>query len=132
MLVLASDGRTNLTGRAKLAALEGRFGRRGFDEVCNSHVDLPIWRACRQAILVDPPRALARKVAGEDSGHRVITAGARRTGPRAVLRAMRPYQWPKNLLVALPLLTAHRFQEPQLLIWLLLAFLAFCLVSSGV
>ena len=41
--VLASDGRTNLRGRAKAARLVERFGEGGFDYAGNSSVDLPVW-----------------------------------------------------------------------------------------
>jgi 4-hydroxybenzoate polyprenyltransferase len=48
----------------------------------------------------------------------------------AVLRVMRPYQWVKNLLLALPLLMSHRWQAPNLLN-VALAFVAFSLCASS-
>ena len=50
---------------------------------------------------------------------------------RAVVRALRPHQWAKNVLVALPLLLAHRATEPGLLAGTVLAFVALCLCASG-
>lgn len=47
------------------------------------------------------------------------------------LRLMRPEQWPKNLLVALPCLAAHRL-EPAALVQTLGAFVALCLASSAI
>ena len=47
-------------------------------------------------------------------------------------RALRLHQWPKNLLVLVPLLTAHRLLDPQALRIGALAFVAFCLVASAV
>jgi phosphoserine phosphatase len=59
--VLASDGRVNLSGRRKLAALERRFGWRGFDYAGNAAVDLHLWRHANAAIVVtSSPRFLAR------------------------------------------------------------------------
>lgn len=50
---------------------------------------------------------------------------------RAVVRALRPYQWTKNLLVFLPLVTAHRLTEAALLGEAALAFVALSLCASG-
>jgi decaprenyl-phosphate phosphoribosyltransferase len=50
----------------------------------------------------------------------------------APLRAMRPRQWVKNVLVAAAPLAAGRIFETAVLINVGLAFLAFCLVSSTV
>lgn len=52
--------------------------------------------------------------------------------PVAVLEALRPYQWLKNLLVFVPLVAAHRLGEPALLLQALQGFVAFCLCSSAV
>ena len=67
--VLASDGQTNLRGRAKGARLAERFGERQFDYAGNSRVDLPVWGRARRAIVVNARRGLAEKAA------RVTTLG---------------------------------------------------------
>jgi 4-hydroxybenzoate polyprenyltransferase len=46
--------------------------------------------------------------------------------------AMRPAQWVKNLLLLLPLATAHLLRDPARLRAGLIAFAAFCLCASGV
>ncbi|MBU6409251.1 MAG: apolipoprotein N-acyltransferase [Verrucomicrobia bacterium] len=51
--VLASDGRINLRGRNKLAALTAKFGARGFDYAGNSRADLAVWQGARQAVVVN-------------------------------------------------------------------------------
>lgn len=50
---------------------------------------------------------------------------------RAAARALRPHQWAKNVLVALPALMAHRVAEPDLLLRVALAFVALSLCASG-
>src|ERR671911_757933 len=50
----------------------------------------------------------------------------------APLRAMRPRQWVKNVLVAAAPLAAGRLFESQVLVDVALAFVAFCLVSATV
>lgn len=55
-----------------------------------------------------------------------------RSGLRIYLKPLRPQQWLKNLLVFVPLLAAHRFDDIGLIGKLLLAFCSFCcLASSG-
>jgi len=76
--VLASDGRTNLRGRAKCAALVAKFGRGGFDYAGNSRVDLPVWAGAKNIIVVNAPRALAERLRNEGR------VAAEFPGPRSV------------------------------------------------
>ena len=50
----------------------------------------------------------------------------------SVLRALRPHQWVKNLLVFVPLLAAHGAGDTDLLLRAALAFAAFSLCASSV
>jgi 4-hydroxybenzoate polyprenyltransferase len=50
----------------------------------------------------------------------------------AALRALRPHQWAKNILVFLPVLAAHRLGDPDALAGSAVAFVAFGLVASAV
>lgn len=128
--LLASDGKTNMKGHHKRDALVHRYGEGGFDYVGDSHADVEVWRAARQALVVggNPGvTAAARRVAPEA---RELPADPRR--PSAWLRALRLHQWPKNLLVLVPLLTAHRWNDAEALRRAMFAFLAFCLVASAI
>lgn len=51
---------------------------------------------------------------------------------RDLAKALRVHQWLKNLLLFVPLLTAHRIDDPQLLGRTALGFLAFGLIASSV
>ncbi len=109
-LVLASDGIVNLCGEAKRRCLVERFGEQGFDYAASGERgDGAVWRSARQAIRIKPePR----------------TWTARRD-------ALRLGQWMKNLLVFVPVIAAHRFNEPALMWKSVLAFVAFGLCASG-
>lgn len=61
--LLASDGKTNLRGAAKLQKLTERFGERGFDYAGNSSVDLAVWAGAREAIVVNARRGLVDEAA---------------------------------------------------------------------
>jgi 4-hydroxybenzoate polyprenyltransferase/phosphoserine phosphatase len=126
--VLASDGKRNLKGAAKAAALVVRFGQGGFDYVGDSRADLPVWAAAHQAVIVGG-KALANQAA------RVAEVSQRFAPPKrrkALVRALRPHQWLKNLLVFLPVVAAHQLGETAGLLAATLAFIAFSLTASSV
>ncbi len=49
----------------------------------------------------------------------------------AALRAMRPHQWVKNILVFSPLILSFQFIDPELVVQAFLAFIAFSLSASS-
>jgi 4-hydroxybenzoate polyprenyltransferase len=128
--VLGSDGKVNLRGRNKGAKLAGRFGERGFDYAGNSTVDLPVWTRAREAIVVNASPALERRASRETTVGRVFPPEQSRA--RAFVRALRPHQWVKNVIIFVPLLTSHKIAQPGMAAAALLAFGAFCLCASGV
>ncbi len=128
--VLASDGTVNLKAGAKREHLVERFGEKGFDYAGNDHADLEVWPSARAAILVNPEPGVAAKA------ERIVTIEARlddrRGGIGNHLRALRPQQWLKNLLVFVPLVTSHAVLDSLLVLKALLAFVAFGLSASAV
>lgn len=128
--VLASDGKTNLKGRTKAAALAERFGARGFAYMGDSAADLPVWEAAAEAIAVDAPAALKTRISSDRVSH-IETGAAPQGAGRALLKALRPHQWLKNLLVFVPMLLAHDLSASAFLA-ALAAFAAFSLVASSV
>jgi len=129
-LVLASDGKRNLSGRAKAAALVERYGLRGFDYAGNAQVDLLVWASARQAIVVNGSDGLARAAAELCPVETHLPATGQRF--RLWIKALRLHQWLKNLLVFVPMLAAHRFMDPATVIACALGFLAFGLCASSV
>lgn len=128
-MVLASDGITNLAAERKRARLVAQFGEKGFDYAANESRDLAVWSSARKAIVVSPNSRLKQAVvkvapfesAGEEPGASLAE----------YLRALRPQQWLKNILVFVPLVAAHLFTEPILLVTTTLAFMAFCCCASA-
>ncbi|PTX56889.1 4-hydroxybenzoate polyprenyltransferase [Litoreibacter ponti] len=126
--VFASDGQTNLKGDAKAEALVEAFGARGFHYAGNELADMPIWQQADDTILVgDVPGARA---ALEADGHNV-TELASGWKWRALMKAMRPHQYVKNVLLLLPLLAAHNFGLSALMP-VLLAIVAFSAAASTI
>ena len=102
---IASDGRTNLVGRARAALLVKRFGEGGFDYLGNGRRDLPIRKQARGTIGVNLSARRARKVGALDDDARFLPGLGGRA--RTWLLALRPLHWTKNMLVFLPLVMAH-------------------------
>jgi 4-hydroxybenzoate polyprenyltransferase len=126
--ILASDGQRNLKGPTKAAALVERYGTRGFDYVGDSRADLPVWREAREAVVIGSDR-LARAAAEVAKVTRRFTVPPRAV---ALLQALRPHQWSKNILLFLPLIAAHQLDDGASLLAASLAFVVFGLTASSV
>ena len=129
--VHASDGHANLKGPAKSALLVDRYGRRGFAYAGNSRADLSIWKQANAAIIVGGSQALAAQVAATTPVVRRFDAVSSHPA-RAQWRAMRPHQWVKNLLLFVPLVTAHQLTNMSALGAAVCAFVAMCAASAAV
>jgi 4-hydroxybenzoate polyprenyltransferase len=129
--VIASDHTHNMKGAAKAGALVTKFGHGRFDYVGDSRADLPVWQAARNAFSVGDfvDSTSASKCS------KVIRSIASTVAPLrkfdALVRALRPHQWAKNLLLLVPLLASHRIGEMSSTLDTLLAFVAFCLCASS-
>ena len=128
--VLASDGKTNLRDNAKLSALTKKFGERGFDYAGNSSVDLDVWKGSRQAIVVNASETLAAQAREKTALGKLFLD--RNSTLQALLRCLRPHQWIKNLIVFVPVLTAHKVHDAAVLTKAAMAFAAFCICASAV
>jgi 4-hydroxybenzoate polyprenyltransferase len=129
--ILASDGTRNRRAAAKLEAIRARVGSGPFAYAGNSRDDLVLWAEAAQCIVVNASAGVKAEL-----GRRGITAHTliddRRPGPAALWRALRVYQWSKNLLLAVPLVLAHRMLDGAALLAALQAMAAFCLAASAV
>lgn len=127
--VHGSDGTTNLKGEEKARFLTERFGEASYIYMGDSQPDLEVWKTAQKAITVNAPESVrdaasALEIEVEHMGQ------ARRTA-RPYIKALRPHQWMKNVLVFLPMLAAHQILGGNCLLSLL-AFIAFSLVASSV
>ncbi|MBM3547587.1 MAG: UbiA family prenyltransferase [Alphaproteobacteria bacterium] len=128
--VLASDGRVNLDGTRKRRRLVERFGEKGFDYAGNGTADLAVWPSARAGIVVNPMPGVAAGAAKATE----VTARLDDRPPAVAshLKALRPQQWLKNLLVFVPLVTSHLVTDPHQILSAILAFIAFGLTASAV
>ena len=126
--VLASDGKNNLSGSNKLAAIRDSIGT-PFTYIGDSRKDLKVWCGAASGICVGAPPRLARAAAKATVIERAFPAET--AWPAALMRAIRPHQWVKNLLVFVPLVAARAVGD-----WVgwadaMIMFLAFCCTASG-
>lgn len=127
--VIATDGTVNLSGKNKATALSNIFGEKKFYYVGNGKVDLHVWEKSAGAWVVNNSSSLSKAAAKLTRVHAHWPAPSRFS---AWLKALRLHQWLKNLLVLVPLLTAHRFLEVTAVTQAFVAFLSFGLCASGV
>lgn len=127
--VHASDGAVNLKGPAKADLLDRTYGAGGYTYAGDSAADLAVWSRAGAAVTVGAGAGLRARAEALRPGARHLAPAAPPWG--AALRALRPHQWLKNVLVFLPILAAHRFDAATLGLGLA-AFVAFCLVASSV
>ena len=126
--VYASDGRTNLKAARKAERLARAFPE-GFVYAGNEAADLHVWRAAKQAVLVNAGRGLARRARDIASIERTFEPEGNSWA--ALLEAMRPRQWAKNVLVFLPILVGQGWSDGPGLLKGWLAFFALCLAASS-
>ena len=124
--VLGFNGPVNSPGRNEAQRLGEAFGERGFDYI-GARVDEPIWRRARAVYIANasPARLAAVRAWAPD----VQTLGTQSHSWQYYVRALRPHQWLKNILVFAPALAAHRFGDA--LFTSLLAFVSFSLCASS-
>jgi 4-hydroxybenzoate polyprenyltransferase len=124
---------TNLSGDRKADWLVQEYGHQGFDYAGNSSDDLPVWRKARSAIVVAASSSTLKKARsfGNVAGTLDCERGSLLSQLKLWVRAIRSYQWIKNLLVFLAPLAAHSLNYLTL-VQALLAFIAFSLAASAI
>jgi 4-hydroxybenzoate polyprenyltransferase len=127
--VLGSDSSNNLTANRKLESVRSRLGDE-FDYIGNDTPDLPLLAAAAETMVANPTLRLRAKLRA--SGIRPVRELDERASTiRSILKAMRPHQWIKNLLIVLPLVLAHMLRFDQILAGFI-AICCFSLTSSSV
>ncbi len=128
--VIASDGSTNLSGQWKLDAIKATLNNASFEYAGNAPVDAKIWQQAAGAVVVNPIGGAASAAASATTVRK--TFDDKGSTLAALMRAMRPHQWLKNVLVFVPLGLSHHLADWPLVIQSCLAFIAFSACASGV
>lgn len=130
--VMGTENGRNLRAAEKLRAVQDHCGAAAdFAYIGNSRDDIPLWEKASECYAVSPSRAVSRQAA-ERSCRIDRTFTNESSVWRAIFKVMRPYQWVKNILLLIPLGTAHKVGDWGLLLQALLAVAVFSLCASGV
>ncbi|MGI9291807.1 MAG: UbiA family prenyltransferase [Gammaproteobacteria bacterium] len=126
---LGSSAAKNLSGRNKLASikelLNGPFAYAG-----NGDIDVLIWQDAAAAVVVNASAATLKKA--EKATRVAGVFPGQRENVFALLKAIRPHQWLKNLLIFVPLGLTYQMYDIPMVIQAWLAFIAFSFCASSV
>lgn len=128
--VMATDGAINLSSHKKCDRLVSEFGEQGFDYVGNSLDDLPVWAKARHAYVINPEAGVETRARNLGNVKAVIKSP--RSSLKFWLKELRWYQWLKNLLLFVPLLSSHELERSAQLVNGVLGFVLFSLCASSV
>jgi 4-hydroxybenzoate polyprenyltransferase len=128
--VIASDGHNNLRGTAKAEAIDRYLDGEPYAYAGNDFSDLKVWRHAQSAVLVNAPKSVCR--AAEAVTRIENHVDDRAPWTRALLKALRPHQWIKNILVFVPIVTAGALLDLAAWTDALLMFAAFCCTASAI
>jgi len=125
--VVASDGSVNCKGTRKLEAIKKLTT--DFVYLGDCAADLPIWKESIGAIVIGTDPAVLKALA--QSGIKVFGRFPQEGRSLSRIgRCIRVHQWPKNLLVFLPIFLGHRVRDAGAWKYALLTLFAFCLTAS--
>ncbi|MDA9868913.1 UbiA family prenyltransferase [Gammaproteobacteria bacterium] len=124
-----SNSSLNLRGIRKARYLKKLYGDMNFIYMGDSAPDVDVWKFSFKAITIDASNKLKRQ-----ADKVCALAEHLETKKNSILEyllVLRPLQWLKNILIFVPMLTAHQFTLDSFL-ELTKAFVAFCVISSCV
>ncbi|HEU0083177.1 MAG TPA: UbiA family prenyltransferase [Bradyrhizobium sp.] len=126
--VQGTDENGNLKGPAKARHLAERFPD-GFVYAGDSWADLPVWQGASGAIVVSASPALrdAVRTAGTPV-EQAFDKWPRRS--RFWIKALRPHQWAKNLIVFVPVILGWRDLAPASLVTTVVMAGLLCIAAS--
>lgn len=121
---LSSCSQVNLTGENKIKHIKEKFKDEPFSYIGDSREDVHIWRCSSGAVLVGAPSSLVKKVSAITSVEKIIKKD--KGVLPSLVKAIRPHQWAKNLLIFVPVITSGEFFN---LAFLKVAILGVCSYS---
>jgi len=127
--VFASDADTNLKSQRKADALQAAYPE-GFVYAGNESADLKVWAKATGAVLVSVPPAVGRQAHASAVVEKSFPAHGGKL--RAFIKAIRPQQWAKNVLVFLPMLVGQGWSDPVSWFQAFIAFWALSFTASSV
>lgn len=123
----------DLTGTRKLNYILNLIGKdQPFTYAGNASIDLHVWKGATEIIVVNGSPSLHRRAQALSTSKKSTIFDEKRSPWKIFIKAMRMYQWVKNLLIFVPAITAHQLNDPAT-VWIsALCFISYSLCASGV
>lgn len=120
----------NLKADHKKRFLDSEFGEGGYIYIGDSDADLKVWNGAAGAVVVGRNNAFISKVRSLTKVLHTIP-GNGKSYLKTLVKQIRVYQWVKNILMFLPVATAHVQYFPDY-VQALWAFFSFSFIASSV
>lgn len=128
--VYGSTESVNLTGNRKRDLLVERYGEASYEYIGDSFQDLPVWKTASEIVSINPTPYVKNRLKTYTQPVDIIEN--KKNYFTTLVKEIRIYQWVKNLLIFLPLLMAHEFDDPQKFVMAIIGFFCFSFVASAV
>jgi len=130
---IGSDNNRNLTGQAKLEAINEKVGNKNFEYIGYSKGDDLIVENANAVVICTNKTGKNNHLKSKRNSKEKKEVNCDNVGGlKYWIKTLRIYQWSKNTLLFLALLMSHRMLEADLLLKSTFAFLAFSLIASSV
>ena len=126
--VITSTDKVNLKGKAKADLLSERYGKGKFSYIGDAPVDLVVWQAASVAHIAAHSSRIVKSAKAVSKVGKIFRVEG--NSLKSIIKAIRPHQWAKNLLVFVPVIMAHQFSQSWLQAFL--AFVAFSSTASSI
>jgi 4-hydroxybenzoate polyprenyltransferase len=126
-LIYSTENHNNRSGN-KSKTLNDKFGFKKYDYIGNSSADLDVFANCNSAFLVSGNKSLISKSQKVNSNLTVLPV--EKNFFKNLIKELRLYQWVKNLLIFLPLILAHEFNDITAILNSVIAFFCFSFTAS--
>jgi 4-hydroxybenzoate polyprenyltransferase/phosphoserine phosphatase len=119
----------NLKGKHKLELINHICNGNRFDYVGNEKADIPIWHASEKAYAVTNSKKLIDKIPKKSDKIHIFSPPR---NLKTYLKALRPHQWVKNILLFVPLVLSHEITSVDRIFDILISFFAMSLCASSI
>jgi 4-hydroxybenzoate polyprenyltransferase len=127
---MGSSAFENLKGSIKLDKIREISNQEDFEYAGNDHSDLAIWTEAKGAVVVNGSEKLEGEAAKLTK--LITTISTKRDKVGLFVKALRPHQWAKNLLLFLPLILSHELINIELSLAAFASFVSFSFCASSV
>ena len=122
-----STEQLNLKGKNKAEFLEKELGAGNFDYIGDCKADIPIWNIARDNYLVGSEKASSfSRIKFKKVFKR------KKNKVSSMIKAIRVYQWAKNLLIFAPMILSHNYTQVEVWTKSIIAFISFSFMASSI